>query len=153
MALRKPEVPCIDLEPGWRRNVGLICCCCLGHSSSFPGLSEIVAHILVCHLNHSELLGFGGRLGSKAGLERSRDHPPPSLTGVSVPGPASPGPSLEVPDELLLLSPLAHPELVGNDVAGMDPALGTGPAEGGRIVTSPHFSEGFPSLPVGSPCH
>ncbi|KAK2087838.1 hypothetical protein P7K49_033745 [Saguinus oedipus] len=40
-------------------------------------------------------------------------------------GPA-PGPSLNVPDELLLLSPLAHPELVGDDVAGMDTALGTG---------------------------
>lgn len=48
-----------------------------------------------------------------------------------VPLPASPGPSLEVPDELLLLSPLAHPEFVGDDVAGMDTALGTGPAEAG----------------------
>lgn len=41
----------------------------------------------------------------------------------------SPGPSLEVPDELLLLSPLHHPEFVGYDVAGMDPALGTGPIQ------------------------
>ena len=48
-----------------------------------------------------------------------------------VPLPASPGPSLEVPDELLLLSPLAHPEFVGDDVAGMDTALGTGPAKAG----------------------
>lgn len=44
------------------------------------------------------------------------------------PLPVSPGPSLEVPDELLLLRPLAHPESAGDDVAGMDPALGTGPA-------------------------
>ena len=45
------------------------------------------------------------------------------------PPPALPGPSLEVPDELLLLSPLAHPEPVGDDVAGVDTALGTGPAK------------------------
>lgn len=28
---------------------------------------------------------------------------------------------------MLLLGPIAHPEFVGNDVAGMDTALGTGP--------------------------
>lgn len=55
----------------------------------------------------------------------------------------SPGPSLEVPDELFLFRPLAHPEFVGDDVAGMDAALGTGPARWGgmgggrRTVTSP----------------
>lgn len=60
-----------------------------------------------------------------------------------LPLPESPGPSLEVPDELFLLRPLAHPEFAGNDVAGRDTALRTGPARwdgvgGGRgVVTSP----------------
>lgn len=36
------------------------------------------------------------------------------------------GPSLEVPDELLLLSLLGQPEFVGGDVARMDMVLGTG---------------------------
>lgn len=52
---------------------------------------------------------------------------PSSRTPVSFPLIGSPGPGLEVPDELLLLRPLAHPEFVGDDVAGMDSALGTGP--------------------------
>ena len=53
---------------------------------------------------------------------------PSFLTCVTFPPPVAPGPSLEVPDALLLLRPLAHPEPAGDDVAGMDPALGTGPA-------------------------
>lgn len=35
-------------------------------------------------------------------------------------------PSLEVPDEFFLLSPLAHPEFVGDDIVGMTMKLGTG---------------------------
>lgn len=62
-------------------------------------------------------------------LQRTRG----CLSFVPNPGhaplPALPGPSPEVPDELLLLSPLAHPEPVGDDVAGLDPALGAGPAK------------------------
>lgn len=36
------------------------------------------------------------------------------------------GLSFEVPDELLLLSPLPYPEFVRNDVAAINTALGTG---------------------------
>lgn len=95
----------------------------------FTGLSEIVeiAHTLTCHLHQiPRIWGVpGGKLwpswnGSKAVFLSS-------LTPVTFPLPASPGPSLEVPDKLLFLSPFAHPELMGDDVAGMDTALGTGP--------------------------
>lgn len=58
-------------------------------------------------------------------MEQGLPSPLPYPVMVLLPG--SPGPSLEVPDELLLLSPFAHPEFVADDVAGMDPALGTGP--------------------------
>lgn len=77
---------------------------------------------------------------------------PSSLTPVTVPLPALPGPSLEVPDDLLLLSPLCHPEFVGDDIAGMDTALGTGPAGGlgwevGEEWSQVHTPLGHFSLP------
>lgn len=47
------------------------------------------------------------------------------------------GPSLEAPDELLLLSLLARPEFVGADVARMDMIQGTGPDDVLWEVLSP----------------
>lgn len=76
-----------------------------------------------------------------------------------MPLPASPGPSLEILDEFLLFSLPAHPEFVGDDVAGVHSALGTGPMErgvvgGGRMVTSlqasPQACGEFPSLTENS---
>jgi hypothetical protein len=70
--------------------------------------------------------------------------------------PTSPGPSLEAADELLLLSPAAHPELVRDDVAGVDPALRAGPAQRVRrrpgMATVPQSLWGVP-LPAAPGQH